>query len=91
MTDDQRLAEIDRHVRELAELYDAVQVTGSWLTPEGRTKSHKRGSGNFYARLALCREFITEELAEDQATAIARKLEPPDDWGQSAATPATNP
>lgn len=83
MTDEQRDAErlaiLQRHVDELAEHYDAVQIVVTWLTSENSTKSYKRGSGNWYSRQALCREFVNEDFASDQAEAIARKLNPSDD------------
>jgi hypothetical protein len=84
MTNEQRLAEMERHVRELSEIYDAVQVCATWLDPEGKTRSQKRGSGLWYARQQICREFIEENIADDTATAIARKLNPPDELGSEA-------
>lgn len=33
----------------------------------GVTKSVKRGSGNFYARESLCRNFVDQHLHEDIA------------------------
>lgn len=84
MTDDERLKIVERHVAELAEIYDAVQVVGTWLTLDGYTKSHKRGSGNWYARQQMAREFIEENVADENAKSIARHLDPPDDtWKQS--------
>lgn len=85
MTGEQRLQVLDRHVAELAEIYDSVQVMVSWVTPDGRTSSQKRGSGD-YARQGLAHEFIEENLAEDSADKIAKKLEPPDDWSTSVET-----
>lgn len=84
MTDDEKLAILDKHVRELSELYDAVQIVVTWLDPGGRTRSQKRGSGNWYARRSLCQEFITEDAHDDQAKAIARHLDPPDEWKKQA-------
>lgn len=86
MTGEQRLQVLDRHVAELAEIYDSVQVMVSWVTPDGRTSSQKRGSGDWYARQGLAHEFIEENLAEDSADKIAKKLAPPDDRGASVET-----
>ena len=81
MTNEQRLAILEKHVAELSEIYDSVQVMGAFLTPDNRTVSQKRGSGNWYARQGMAHEFIEENIAEDTARAIAKKLEPPqDDW-----------
>lgn len=85
MTSDERLEILKRHTAELAEIYDSVQVLASWLAPDGRTLSQKQGSGDWYARKGLAHEFIEENIAEDTATQIARKLEPPDDgWKKEA-------
>ena len=81
MTDEQRLEIMQKHVNALAEIYDSVQVMGTFLTSDNRTVSQKRGSGNWYARQGMAHEFIEENIAEDTARAIAKKLEPPqDDW-----------
>jgi len=80
MTDEQRLEILEKHVNALAEIYDAVQVVGTFIDIEGKTRGQKRGSGNWYARRALCEEFIEQAQAEDVADCIARKLEPPEDW-----------
>lgn len=81
MSADDRLRILESHVAQLSEIFDAVQVCGSFLTPDGKTLSQKRGSGNWYARQGMCKEFIDENQAEDAAQAIARKLKPPDDYG----------
>lgn len=84
MTKEQRVAIIDHHLSALSEHFDAVQIVACVLEPDGKTRSYKRGSGLWYARQALCSEFITEEIAEDQALRIANKLEPPDgEWKKS--------
>lgn len=86
MTKEQKLEVLQRHVSELSEIYDNVQVLASWLETDGRTSSHKRGSGNWYARQGLAHEFIEENIAEDQAKAIASKLEPPDEGWKTELT-----
>jgi len=78
MTNDQRLAILDRHVRELSEIYDSVQVMGSFVDCNNQTMMHHRGSGNWFARQGMAHTFISESLAEDQAIQIAKKLDPPD-------------
>ena len=76
-------------VMKLGEHFDAVQILGSWMNG-GHTRCAKRGSGNFYARQGMAREFIEINLAEDQAAAIAERLNPPDEgdnWKKDEATP----
>ena len=80
MTDDQRLEIMQHHLDALSEIYDSVQILGTFLRPNNTTSSHKRGSGNWYARQGMAHEFISENLAADQADLIAKKLDPPDDW-----------
>jgi len=80
MTDEQRIEILEKHVSALSEIYDAVQVVGTFLDAEGKTVGQKRGSGNWYARRAICQEFIEQAQAGDLANEIARKLEPPEDW-----------
>lgn len=79
MTDKQKLEILERHVAELAEIYDAVQILASNLEPDGSTHGQKRGSGNWYARQGMAQEFIQEDIANEHATMIARKLDPPDE------------
>ncbi len=79
MTDEAKIKILERHVDELAEIYDAVQIVVTGLRPNGGTFGFKRGSGNWYARQALCREFIQEAVSEEAAEQIAKKLDPPDD------------
>lgn len=84
MTKEERLKILERHVGELSEIYDAVQIVGTWLSPDGCTNGQKRGSGNWYARQAMCREFIEESIQDDLSSKIADKLDPPDDWNKES-------
>lgn len=79
MKQEDRLKILERHVRELSEIYDAVQIVTTWVDEEGKTLGQKRGSGNWYARQQLCREFIEENINDDLSSSIAKKLDPPDD------------
>lgn len=53
----------------LSEHFDHVQILVSW-NEEAETKDMASGSGNWYARLGLCRELILrhdcQELVEQQ-------------------------
>ena len=80
MTHDQKIAELESCVSKLSEIFDAVQINVTYLDENGFTKGCKRGSGNWYARQALCREFCVEDDQEEQAKRIANKFDPPDDW-----------
>ena len=79
MTQDERIRILEHHVAALSEIYDSVQIMGSYLTEKGTTICQKRGSGDFYARQGMAHEFIQTNVAEDQAILIAQKLDPPDD------------
>ena len=83
MTGEQRLVILKRHVNELSEIYDSVQIVATWLNENGTTSSQKRGSGNWYARQALCREFVEEDARSDQADLIAKKLNSGEDNSDS--------
>jgi hypothetical protein len=61
----------------LGEHFDAVQILGSW-TDAGHTLCSKKGVGNWYARQGMAHEFINEDVALEQAVAIARRLNPPE-------------
>lgn len=75
MTDDQKNEVLERHVRELAEIFDSVQILASTLNSDTTTSCHKRGSGNWYARQGMAHEFIQLSIAEDAAVKIAEKLD----------------
>lgn len=75
--------EINRMLFRLHEMgFDAIQFLGSYMDG-GKTICRKLGVGNFYARRAMCQEFIEQDLAQDQAAfisdAIGRRIDPPDD------------
>lgn len=61
---------MEKAVTMLSEHFDSIQIVGSELLPNGSTKGTHRGSGNWYARRALCQEFI--EM--DQANTMAKQL-----------------
>ncbi len=78
MTDAEGHRILDDANAKLAEFFDCVQIMVS-TQDGGATQALMRGVGNFYARQGLAQKFITMELAEDQATAIKKTLDPPDD------------
>jgi hypothetical protein len=74
MTSEQRVAIMEKHVNALSEIYDAVQIVGTWLEKDSTTRSQKRGSGNWYARQQLCREFLEDNQQENVAKRIADNI-----------------
>jgi hypothetical protein len=83
MTGEEAKAILDDVLDKLAEHFDAVQIHASWMDSGAETASVHRGSGNFYARESLSREFVSQNKAQDQAHELAKVLEPPDDWNQN--------
>jgi hypothetical protein len=75
MTDEQRTKIIDAAAARLSEFFGSVQIVASAVLPDGTTRGFRAGNGDFYARRALCQEFV--EL--DQADTMARKINPPEE------------
>ena len=85
LTHEQARKMIEEAAVRLAEHFEAVEIHVSWMD-QGTTKCQHSGVGNWYARIQMAREFVEADHAEEQAVAIARNLEPPDDstsWKQS--------
>jgi hypothetical protein len=75
---------LDRHVAKLAEHFEAVQIVACITHREG-TRSFNRGSGNWFARLEMARQFINNDARIEQAQRIAERVNPPDEgetWKQ---------
>ena len=66
---DPQIAEIERHVAQLEEHFDSVQIicTGH---RDGKTTSTCSGSGNWYARIGSVREWLTTQ--DEHAKEIER-------------------
>lgn len=77
---------LEEFAAKIGEHFEAVQILASW-TEKGISMHSKRGSGNWYARLGMCHEFINTNKADDQAVLIAEKLTPPNDGDDWKATP----
>lgn len=76
---------LDNVLCHLSEHFEAIQIHISWPEPAG-TRCVHRGAGNFYARLAMAREFTDLNTAEDSSWMIAQQLNPPDDnWNGPVA------
>jgi hypothetical protein len=71
----QAAAVLEKCLHDLGEHFELVQILCS-RTEEGWTQRCFWGSGNFYARLGMAHEFITEDAAQESAKQIADKLNP---------------
>lgn len=74
---------LDEALDKIGEHFDAVQIHVSWMDDGDCTRCVHRGSGNWYARESMSREFIEQNAREESADFIAQKLdppEPPEDW-----------
>ena len=63
MTSAQRDHAIAALAEQLGEFADAVQVLACYQDEDGNTACVKRGNGNWYARVGMAREFLTEDQA----------------------------
>lgn len=63
---------LDAAAARLSEFFGSVQIVASVVLSDGRTQGFRSGNGDFYARRALCQEFV--EL--DQADTLSRKIKP---------------
>lgn len=79
MTDEQKREYLEKVCRDLGEHFDHVQILTSW-NEEGLTKAQNFGTGNWYARIGMAREFIVNDDARTTAREIhLTKPEPPED------------
>lgn len=73
MTKDELEAHLDKLTLELGEHCDAVQILACTVEAEG-TRAYFKGSGNWYARKAMCQEFVER----DQARTLAQEMPRPE-------------
>lgn len=86
-TDDEKEDYLRSVAVTLGEHFDHVQILVSW-NEEALTKRFAAGTGNWYARQGLAHEFITRDVAQENAHALSKVLpqEPPDEtetWRES--------
>lgn len=56
--------EVDSAVSRLTEHFDCILVLASRLNPtNGNTEIYVRGTGNYYARVGMAREFLDRDTA----------------------------
>lgn len=78
MTPEQALSHLERIAEDLGEHFDAIQIVASRIEPDGSTRSFLRGHGNWFARRALCNEFVERDQADTQAKILGPVINPPD-------------
>lgn len=78
MTDEEAFAQVDAAVLKLSKHFGAVQIVASRLLPNGATAATMTGSGDWYARKALCQEFVERDQADTLARTIHRQEPPPE-------------
>lgn len=73
MTNDEIRYYLDKIASSAGEHFDSVQVLVSW-NEDGKTRDYFTGTGNFYARLGMAREFIQRDVAQESARQIGEAL-----------------
>lgn len=79
MTQEEANKMLDRTLSQLSEHFDCVQIVASTLEPDGSTRPYVRGTGNWFARRALCQYFIERDQADTQASILGPVINPPDE------------
>lgn len=77
MNTDEIMELVEQHAAALGEHFDAIQILVTW-NDNGNSYSLARGSGNWYARQGLAHEFITKDVAQENARQISQAMQPPD-------------
>lgn len=73
MSPEEQLKMLDRHLAELGEHFDAVEILATDTDGEG-TSTLIRGIGNYWARIGLAHEFINRQERDDSAVKIAEEI-----------------
>lgn len=71
MTHEEASSLIQNTLDKLGEHFEAIQIHATWMDEGRSTKCIHKGSGNFYARESIAREFVTQNENEDLARMIA--------------------
>jgi len=77
---------VQRHIDELMEHFDAVQILVSSTDPDGTANVFK-GGGNWFARQGMAHDFIRQDKARTDAREISKAIEPPKDTGEEWKIP----
>ena len=73
MTYEQKREIVDRHLSQLGEYFEAIEIMVSTSDPSG-TETIIMGHGNFWARIGMAHEFINRNERQDAASEIAHKI-----------------
>lgn len=81
MTGNEAKALLDVVLAQVGEHFDAVQIHASWVWDDGSggTSCVHRGTGNFYARESMAREYVEQNKARDSAEFIAQEMKKEDE------------
>lgn len=50
--------QLESHASQLGEFFSSVQIVCSNLEPDGATRRYHRGSGDYYARMGVVRDWL---------------------------------
>jgi hypothetical protein len=76
----ERLIELlKKHVDEMGEHFDAIQVLVSTHESDEGTWTYAQGYGNWNARLGMAQAFLNRDAQKDQARCIASEMHSDDD------------
>jgi hypothetical protein len=64
---------LQRHVSNMSEHFDAIQVLVTWFEGDGVTRALSKGSGNYYARVGMAKEFVVREDAAQLCKLLGEK------------------
>lgn len=80
MTYEEADKRVDAALAILREHFDSIQVCASW-TDAKQTYTVFSGSGNWYARVGMCRQFVKQDEAQILSHEMGKIMpkEPPDD------------
>jgi hypothetical protein len=74
MTPSQKEEIVQKAATALSEHFDCVQILVSSVTPQNSTESIFRGSGNWFARQGMAKDFMNRDSSDTRAYYIAEKL-----------------
>lgn len=60
----------------IGEHFDAVQIHATWMYDGNTSECVHRGSGNWYARESMAREFIEQNKADEIGQSVAKRIPP---------------
>jgi hypothetical protein len=70
---------LDKVAAQLSEHFDAVQIMVTWLGPDGGTLMESRGRGNWFARMGMAQEMVTNSASQNSALHLKEVVRPDED------------